>query len=305
MPNSSALTATSRSIAKPNVIGSPFARTTRMPDRHAPERLAVRARHHQRRVEQRDDRERDDREEHARRSATTMPASSEAKKPTENTEPKSARMSERADADDDAVDQRRADARPPARERVAAARRAPGRRARRTRRAAAATCSRPRSRRAPAATAPARSRAARTRAAAPPARGPAGRRRSGQGRAGCVAHARERYRQRSTRSASGTSRTTRAGTPMTTARGGHVARHDRAGGHERLLADLDARAEHRAAADPARAPQPRAAQRVLRAVARHRVVVRRARAGADEHVVLHHGERGQVDVGLHRARARR
>ena len=31
MPNSSALTTTSRSIAKPNVIGSPFARTTRMP----------------------------------------------------------------------------------------------------------------------------------------------------------------------------------------------------------------------------------------------------------------------------------
>ena len=31
IPNSSVLTATSRSIAKPNVIGSPFARTTRMP----------------------------------------------------------------------------------------------------------------------------------------------------------------------------------------------------------------------------------------------------------------------------------
>ena len=31
MPNSSALTTTSRSIAKPNVIGSPSPRTTRMP----------------------------------------------------------------------------------------------------------------------------------------------------------------------------------------------------------------------------------------------------------------------------------
>ena len=31
MPNSSVLTATSRSIANPKVIGWPFARTTRMP----------------------------------------------------------------------------------------------------------------------------------------------------------------------------------------------------------------------------------------------------------------------------------
>ena len=86
MPNSSALTATSRSIAKPNVIGSPFARTTRMPDRHAAERLAVRAGHHQRRVEQRDDRDRERREHQPDDRAPTMPASSDAKKPTENTD---------------------------------------------------------------------------------------------------------------------------------------------------------------------------------------------------------------------------
>ena len=36
MPNSSALTATSRSIAKPKVIGWPLARTTRMPSTMRP-----------------------------------------------------------------------------------------------------------------------------------------------------------------------------------------------------------------------------------------------------------------------------
>ena len=61
-----------------------------------------------------------------------------------------------------------------------------------------------------------------------------------------------------------TSRTCRAGTPTTNARGRDVARHDRAGGHERLLADLDAGHEHRAAADPAGAAQRRAAQRAVR-----------------------------------------
>ena len=38
---------------------------------------------------------------------------------------------------------------------------------------------------------------------------------------------------------------------MTTARARHVLRDDRAGGDERLLADLDAGAEHGPAADPA------------------------------------------------------
>ena len=48
---------------------------------------------------------------------------------------------------------------------------------------------------------------------------------------------------------------------MTTARGGDVVGHHRAGGDERLLADLDAGHEHRAAADPAGPAQRGAAQR--------------------------------------------
>ena len=99
--------------------------------------------------------------------------------------------------------------------------------------------------------------------------------RGGRGAAplGAAALARPQ-RQRSSRSSSPTSRTTRAGTPITTRARGHVARDDRAGRHERLLADLDARREHGAAADPAGAPQ-RSAPRDghLGRVARHRVVV--------------------------------
>ena len=48
--------------------------------------------------------------------------------------------------------------------------------------------------------------------------------------------------------------------PSTTARGGHVAGDDRAGGDERLLADLHAGRQHGAAAHPARASQRRATQ---------------------------------------------
>ena len=73
---------------------------------------------------------------------------------------------------------------------------------------------------------------------------------------------------------------------MTTLRARHVGGDDRAGGDERLLADLHARHEHGAAADPAGAPQRRAAQRHPLRVARHRVVVRRHRARAEEDVVL-------------------
>ena len=40
-PNSSAFTATSRSIAQPNVIGWPFARTTRMPTAMRPSVLPL------------------------------------------------------------------------------------------------------------------------------------------------------------------------------------------------------------------------------------------------------------------------
>ena len=83
-------------------------------------------------------------------------------------------------------------------------------------------------------------------------------------------------RQRSSRSSSRTSRTTRAGTPITTARAGTSRVTHGAGGDERLLADLDPGSQHRAAADAAGAPQRRAAQGVVRAVAAHRVVVGRA-----------------------------
>ena len=96
----------------------------------------------------------------------------------------------------------------------------------------------------------------------------------------------------------GTSRTMRAGTPHTTLCGRDVARDDRARGDEGLLADLDARQDHRAAAHATRATQAGARHRVVRRAARHRVVVRRHRAGADEDVVVDLGERGDVDVGL-------
>ena len=84
---------------------------------------------------------------------------------------------------------------------------------------------------------------------------------------------------------------------MTTARGGHVAVHHRAGGDEGLLADLDAGREDRAAADAARPPQDRAAQR--RRPGPWRAMVSSFvghRARPDEHVVLDDGERGDVDV---------
>ena len=77
---------------------------------------------------------------------------------------------------------------------------------------------------------------------------------------------------------------------MTTARGGHVVGDHGAGGDERLLADLDAGHEHGAAADPAGAPQGRAAQLLVGGVAAHRVVVGRHRARADEDVVLDDAE---------------
>ena len=91
---------------------------------------------------------------------------------------------------------------------------------------------------------------------------------------------------------------TRAGTPMTTRARRHVVGDDGAGGDEGLLADLDARHEHGGAADPARAPQDRAAQRRVGRVAAHRVVVGGQHAGAEEDVVLDDAEAGHVDVGL-------
>ena len=85
---------------------------------------------------------------------------------------------------------------------------------------------------------------------------------------------------------------------MTTARAGHVVGDHGAGGHEGLLADLDARHEHGGAPDPARAPQDRSAQLLVRRVAPHGVVVGGQDAGAEEDVVLDDAEAGHVDVGL-------
>ena len=73
---------------------------------------------------------------------------------------------------------------------------------------------------------------------------------------------------------------------MTIARARDVARDDRARRDERLLADLDAGREQDPAADAACAPQHGTAQRARPAEARHRVVVHRHDAGADEDVVL-------------------
>ena len=86
---------------------------------------------------------------------------------------------------------------------------------------------------------------------------------------------------------------------MTTARGRHVAGDHGARGHEGLLADLDPGHEHGPARRPGRPAEtagPAAAS--PRAVAAHRVVVGRAHARADEHVVLDHAAGGDVDVGL-------
>ena len=97
------------------------------------------------------------------------------------------------------------------------------------------------------------------------------------------------------------------GTPIDDRARGHVARHDRAGGDERLLADLDARAQHRRR----RRPGTRAAaSRPRSGVVRRRGAPSSSRwssctPGPDEHVVLDDRARGQVDVGLDRARARR
>ena len=82
-------------------------------------------------------------------------------------------------------------------------------------------------------------------------------------------------------SSSGTSRSCRAGLPTTSVRGGDVLRHDRAGADERLLADLDRRAEDRAAADARAAADRRALDQLVPPLgAAHEVVVRRHDARA-------------------------
>src|SRR5579862_5152369 len=80
--------------------------------------------------------------------------------------------------------------------------------------------------------------------------------------------------------------------------GRHVAGDHRAGGHERLLADLDAGQEHGTTTDPAGAPEHRAPVGLIASVATHRVVVGGADPGGDEDVVLDRAAGGDVSVGL-------
>ena len=110
---------TSRSTANPNVIGSPDARTTRMFGGHAPERLAVGAGHHGRRVEQRGDREAED--PHDARRRQRGPAGVAVDRQAERATIGRKRISAPTPMIE-AVDELRADARPPARQHVAARR---------------------------------------------------------------------------------------------------------------------------------------------------------------------------------------
>ena len=82
-------------------------------------------------------------------------------------------------------------------------------------------------------------------------------------------------------------------------RGGTSLRHDRARADERLLADLDPRAEDGAAADARAAPDRRALDQLVALLgAAHEVVVRRHDARRDEDVLLERRVRGDVRVGL-------
>src|SRR3954468_15412125 len=79
----------------------------------------------------------------------------------------------------------------------------------------------------------------------------------------------------------------------------HVLRHDGAGADERLLADLDARAEDGATSDARAAPDRRALHPRLPPLrTAHEVVVRRDDARRDEDVLLQRRVRGDVRLGL-------
>ncbi len=78
-----------------------------------------------------------------------------------------------------------------------------------------------------------------------------------------------------------------------------VFRDDRARADERLLADLDARAQDRASADARAAPDRRPRDELVAPLgAAHEVVVRRHDAGSDEDVVLERGVGGDVRLRL-------
>src|SRR5919108_156565 len=104
-------------------------------DGHAPERLAVRPRHQRRRVEQRHDRDADDREDQADDDRDDPGVLTREESDRERRRDRD-QQQQAADADDQPVDQRRADPRPPARQHVPAGdRRPPERRDRRAARA--------------------------------------------------------------------------------------------------------------------------------------------------------------------------
>src|SRR4029453_480816 len=81
-----------------------------------------------------------------------------------------------------------------------------------------------------------------------------------------------------------------------------VADDDRAGAHERILADLDAGTEHGAAADPGASPDRRPLDLPVPLLSSaHEVVVRGLDAGRDEHLSLQRGVPSDVRhrVDLH------
>ena len=75
--------------------------------------------------------------------------------------------------------------------------------------------------------------------------------------------------------------------------------HERAGSDERLLADLDARQQHRRPADARATSDRRALDQLVPALGpTHQVVVRRDDAGRDEDVIFERAVRRDVGVGL-------
>jgi hypothetical protein len=174
-------------------------------DHHPPDRLAVGARHHQRRVEQRDDREREHADHRGDGDRDRAAAGVDAQ--PERGEDRD--QDHGADPDDDAVDDLRHHAADPARQLRPAGDGGPAELGGRAARAGRGRSGRvPRAAPQPAVLAPLGRRVAAERVS------------GSQAAAGSLAHGRGPYRQRSRRSSSPTSRTTRAGTPITTARAG-------------------------------------------------------------------------------------
>ena len=102
----------------------------------------------------------------------------------------------------------------------------------------------------------------------------------------------------SSRSSGGTSRTWRAGTPITTARAGTSSVTTAPAATNASSPISTPGHQHRAGSDAAGAPQHGAAQLLAGCVTPHRVVVGGDDARADEDVVLDHRTGRQIAVGL-------